>query len=308
MLAEDNPYRPQVVLLLDVLPFVAAEPCFALKGGTAINLFVRDLPRLSVDIDLTYLPVQDRASSLAEVGTALERIASAIERQLKGIRVERLTAEGQVVKLVAWRGRVRVKIEVSPVLRGCVREPSARGVSQAVEAQFGYIEASVVHVDDLYAGKLCAALDRQHPRDLFDVRLLLQQEGLTDALLEVFVVYLLSGDRSLADMVSPSLQPIAATFEDQFHGMTLVPVTVQELEETRTTMISLIQSRLTERQRHFLLSFKRGEPNWELLTVAGVADLPAVQWKLMNVRRMSAAKREQAVERLRRVLFGADDA
>ncbi len=304
MLAKDNPYRPQVVLLLDVLPFVAAEPCFALKGGTAINLFVRDLPRLSVDIDLTYLPVQDRVTSLAAVGAALERIASAIERKLKGIRVERITAEEQVVKLVAWRGPVRVKIEVSPVLRGCVREPSVRGVSPAVEAQFGYIEAPVVHVDDLYAGKLCAALDRQHPRDLFDVQLLLQQEGLTDALLEVFVVYLLSGDRSLADMMSPSLQPIAATFEGQFRGMTIVPVTVQELEETRTTMISLIQSRLTERQRQFLLSFKRGEPDWALLSVTGVADLPAVQWKLMNVRRMSAAKREQAVERLRRVLLG----
>lgn len=303
MLPKDNPYYPQVALLLDVLPLVAKERCVALKGGTAINLFVQDLPRLSVDIDLTYVPIKDRAASLAEVGAALERIASAIEGQLKGIRVERTTDEGQVIKLGAWRGRVRVKVEVSPVLRGCVREPAIRGVSPAVEAQFGYIEAPVVHVDDLYAGKLCAALDRQHPRDLFDVQLLLKQEGLTDALLEVFVVYLLSGARSLVDMVSPSLQPIAATFEDQFRGMTLVPVTVQELEETRTTMISLIQSRLTERQRQFLLSFKRSEPDWELLSVIGVADLPAVQWKLMNVRRMSPAKREQAVERLRRVLY-----
>ena len=303
MLPEDNPYYPQVALLMDVLPLVAKERCFALKGGTAINLFVRDLPRLSVDIDLTYVPVKDRAASLAEVGAALERIASAIEGQLKGIRVERTTAEGQVIKLVAWRGRVRVKIEVSPVLRGCVREPAMRGVSPAVEAQFGYIEVPVVHVDDLYAGKLCAALDRQHPRDLFDVQLLLKHEGLNDALLEVFVVYLLSGDRALADMLSPNLVPMSATFEDQFRGMTLVPVTVQELEQTRTTMIAMIQSRLTERQRQFLLTFKRGEPNWELLSLTGVADLPAVQWKLMNVRRMSSAKREQAVERLRRVLY-----
>jgi hypothetical protein len=144
VLPEDNPYHPQVTLLMDVLPFVAPERCFALKGGTAINLFVRDLPRLSVDIDLTYVPVQDRATSLAEVGAALERIASSIEGQLKGIRVDRTRAEGQVIKLVAWRGRVRVKIEVSPVLRGCVREPAMRGVSPAVETQFGYIEVPVV--------------------------------------------------------------------------------------------------------------------------------------------------------------------
>ena len=304
MLREDNPYRPQVALLMDVLPFVATERCFALKGGTAINLFVRDLPRLSVDIDLTYLPVQDRATSLAEVGAALERMASSIASQLKGVRVERARAEGQVIKLVVWRGRVRVMIEVSPVLRGCVREPAMRGVSPAVEAHFGYIEVPVVHLYDLYAGKLCAALDRQHPRDLFDVRLLLQYEGVDDGLLEVFVVYLLSGDRPLAEMLAPNPQPLATTFEEQFRGMALMPVTVQELEQARETMIALIRTRLTDRQRRFLLSFKGGEPDWSLLNLDGVSELPAVQWKLRNIQRMAPAKREQALERLRHVLYG----
>lgn len=51
-----EPYRAQMDLLLQVLPLVAKEESFALKGGTAINLFVRDMPRLSVDIDLTWLP------------------------------------------------------------------------------------------------------------------------------------------------------------------------------------------------------------------------------------------------------------
>ena len=304
MLREDNPYRPQVALLMDVLPFVATERCFALKGGTAINLFVRDLPRLSVDIDLTYLPVQDRATSLAEVGAALERMASSIASQLKGVRVERARAEGQVIKLVVWRGRVRVMIEVSPVLRGCVREPAMRGVSPTVEAHFGYIEVPVVHLHDLYAGKLCAALDRQHPRDLFDVRLLLQYEGVDDGLLEVFVVYLLSGDRPLAEMLAPNPQPLATTFEEQFRGMALMPVTVQELEQARETMIALIRTRLTDRQRRFLLSFKGGEPDWSLLNLDGVSELPAVQWKLRNIQRMAPAKREQALERLRHVLYG----
>lgn len=304
MLREDNPYRPQVALVLDVLPLVAMERCFALKGGTAINLFVRDLPRLSVDIDLTYLPVQDRVTSLAEIGAALERVASSIEGQLKGVRVERTRAEGQVAKLVVWRGRVRVMVEVSPVLRGCVREPALRGVSPAVEAHFGYIEAPVVHFHDLYAGKLCAALDRQHPRDLFDVRLLLQHEGVDEGLLEVFIVYLLSGDRSFAEMLNPHLQPIARTFEEQFRGMALKPVTVNELEQTRKTMISLVRTRLTDRQRRFLLSFKEGEPDWSLLSLEGVSELPAVQWKLLNIRRMASAKRASALERLRHVLYG----
>lgn len=304
MLDQNNPYRQQVALLLEVLPLVGRERCFALKGGTAINLFVRDMPRLSVDIDLAYLPVQDRATSLSEVAAALERIALSIESRLRGSHVHRTIIDGQLIKLVAWRGGVRVKIEVSPVLRGCVREPAVLGVSAAVEESFGYVEVPVVHVHDLYAGKLCAALDRQHPRDLFDVRLLLENEGMEAGLLEVLVVYLLSGDRPLSELLSPNRKPLAATFENEFVGMTLIPVTLAELEQTRETMIGLIRERLTAGQRQFLLSFKQGEPDWALLNLPGVADLPAVQWKLLNIRRMAPAKRAQALERLREVLLG----
>ena len=72
-------YRRQIALLIRVLPLVTEEVCFALKGGTAINLFVRDLPRLSVDIDLTYLPVAPRPESLADIGAAMKRIAGRIK-------------------------------------------------------------------------------------------------------------------------------------------------------------------------------------------------------------------------------------
>lgn len=123
-------------------------------------------------------------------------------------------------------------------------------------------------------------------------------------LLEVFVVYLLSGDRPLSELLSPNRQPLAATFENEFIGMTLIPVTLAELEQTRETMIGLIQEKLTAKQRQFLLSFKQGEPDWALLNLPGVAELPAVQWKLQNIRRMAPAKRAQALERLREVLLG----
>lgn len=56
------------------VPFVATEKEFALKGGTAINLFIRDMPRLSVDIDLTYVPVADRATSLKAIDAGMKRI------------------------------------------------------------------------------------------------------------------------------------------------------------------------------------------------------------------------------------------
>ena len=97
----DERYRRQVELLVRTLPDVAHERCFALKGGTAINLFVRNLPRLSVDIDLTYLPVADRARSLADIEAALRRIGERIEGALPVARVQTgvLREEGTVNKL-----------------------------------------------------------------------------------------------------------------------------------------------------------------------------------------------------------------
>lgn len=67
MLLDDNPYVNQVKLIFDILPLVAVEEFFALKGGTAINLFVRDMPRLSIDIDLVYLPKEERTISLDKI-------------------------------------------------------------------------------------------------------------------------------------------------------------------------------------------------------------------------------------------------
>ena len=174
MLNRSNPYFQQVELLLALMPLVGRERCFALKGGSAINLFVRDLPRLSVDLDLTYVPVQPRARSMAEIDAALTRMAGAMDEVLPGVTVRYGAGQpGKRTKLLIKRGVVGVKVEKSPVLRGAVGQPAIRGVCPAVEAQFGYVELPLLHPHDLYAGKLCAALDRQHPRDLFDVKLLL---------------------------------------------------------------------------------------------------------------------------------------
>lgn len=71
-------YVAQVCLLVDVFPDIAKESAFALKGGTAINLFYRDMPRLSVDIDLTWLPAGDRASALSAISSGLDRIGRRI--------------------------------------------------------------------------------------------------------------------------------------------------------------------------------------------------------------------------------------
>ena len=188
----DERYRRQVELLVRTLPHVAKERCFALKGGTAINLFVRNLPRLSVDLDLTYVPVADRAQSLADIEGALRRIGQRIRDASASARVQTGAPkeEGTINKLFVREHDTQIKVEVTPVLRGCVFEPKERDVSEAVEEQFGFASIPVVSFPDLFAGKLVAALDRQHPRDLFDVNGLLSNEGIDDALRTAFIVYL----------------------------------------------------------------------------------------------------------------------
>src|SRR5690348_15932031 len=122
-------YRRQVALLIRTLPLVAEEKAFALKGGTAINLFVRNMPRLSVDIDLTYLPVQPRAESLAAITAAMKRVKDRMVKTIPGAQVTEGTHEGATNKLFVRADGVQIKIEITPVLRGCVYDPETRSVS-----------------------------------------------------------------------------------------------------------------------------------------------------------------------------------
>lgn len=286
-------YRQQVRLLVRVLPFVAAETCFALKGGTAINLFVRNLPRVSVDIDLTYLPVADRATSLREIDAAMKRIAKRITDGIPGAQVRSSAVENEkcVNKLLVRADAAQIKIEVTPVLRGCVYEPKLTRVCARVEEAFGYAEIQVVSFADLYAGKMVAALDRQHPRDLFDVRDLLASEGISEELRKAFLIYLLSHNRPMGEILAPTRLEIAEEFSRGFEGMTETPVTLEELRQAREDLIGGIVGQMPAQHRRFLISVKRGEPDWSLAGVPGADALPAVRWRLENLAKLATEKR-----------------
>jgi predicted nucleotidyltransferase component of viral defense system len=296
-------YLGQVALLIRILPIVAQETCFALKGGTAINLFVRNMPRLSVDIDLTYLPVGERAASLAAIDAAMKHIAANIKASIKEASITDGKIEGTVTKLLVRAKGVQIKIEVTPVLRGCVYEPEVRAVSEAVEDAFGFAEIQVVSFADLYGGKAVAALDRQHPRDLFDVRDLLANEGIDDALRRAFVVYMLSHDRPMSEVFAPTRKNISEEFMRGFQGMTDEPVTVAELTGAREALIAGIVGNMPAVHRRFLLSFEQGKTDWPLLGLSGVSELPAVKWRQLNLNKLSAEKRAVLVARLEEVLF-----
>lgn len=279
-------YVDQVRLLVDILPAVAAEEDFALKGGTAINLFYRDLPRLSVDIDLTFLPIRDRVQSLADIDDAMDRIAKAGSK-VRGVTATRIAGGGGgATRVLFRRGSATVKVETSPVTRGVVFEPETKRVSPAVEDEFGFAETKLVAFEDLYAGKLHAALDRQHPRDLFDVKLLYENEGITDDLFRAFLVYVASSSRPPHELLNPNLAPLTNVFEAEFSGMTVDVVSVAELEQVRVRLIEDVQSRLTGNAAQFLRTLVEGEPDFDAIGLASAADLPAVQWKLQNILKL----------------------
>ena len=298
-------YRQQVALLIRTIPFVAKEEAFALKGGTAINLFVRNMPRLSVDIDLTYLPVEDRATSLAAIGAAMLRIGDRIEQGIPGAKVNpsRSADEKIVTKLIVRAGDVQIKIEITPVLRGTVYDPVVTFVVPTVEDEFGFAEMQVVSFADLYAGKIVAALDRQHPRDLFDVRDLLAHEGISDELRRAFLVYLISHNRPIAEVLAPIRKPLAEEYARGFVGMTQEPVALADLEAAREAIIVAMIGNMPDVHRHFLVGFKRGEPDWGLLEIPEAKHLPAVLWKQRNLDRLTAEKRRELTGALEKVLF-----
>ena len=298
-------YRQQVILLIRTIPFVAKEEAFALKGGTAINLFVRDMPRLSVDIDLTYLPVEDRTTSLAAIDAAMLRIAERIEAGIPGTKVipSRSADEKVITKLIVRAGGVQIKIEITPVLRGTVYDSVVTPVMPTVEDEFGFAEMQVVSFADLYAGKIMASLDRQHPRDLFDVRDLLAHEGINDELRCAFLVYLVSHNRPMAEILAPTRKPLAEEYARGFVGMTQEPVALADLETAREAIIAAMIADMPDAHRHFLVSFKRGEPDWELLGIPEARHLPAVLWKQRNLDRLPADKRRELTAALEKLLF-----
>lgn len=302
---KNSHYYKQVQLLISVLPYVAKEKCFALKGGTAINLFIQNFPRLSVDIDLAYMLLEQRDEAIVNVRNALNSIAKQISSS--GIaKAELQLNRPDEMRIIVTGQQAQIKIEVSPAMRGTLKPAIEMDLIERVEDEFGYASIDVVSLADLYGGKICAALDRQHPRDFFDIKLLLEQQGLSQgidrAIFEGFIAYLLSHPRPIAEVMSPRLKDIKRSFIQEFNGMTAEAITIDELVVIPEQLIAALKIHFTQQDFDFLLSFKSGKPDWELAPNSNIANLPAVKWKLMNINKMSIDKKTLAVDNLTNVL------
>ena len=281
-------YKHQVSLLLQVLPEIAKESCFALHGGTAINLFIREMPRLSVDIDLTYIPIEDRSTSLKSIVTALGNIKTNIERVVPKVQI---TLKQETLKLQVATVEAQIKIEVNQINRGILGAIVKLPLCEKAQEEFdAFCAIPLVSLGQLYGGKICAALDRQHPRDMFDVKFLLQNEGFTDDIKKGFMLCLLSSNRPLNEMLQPNLIDQEETMVNQFEGMSSEPFTYFDFENSRAQLIDVIHKSLTDKDKEFLVSFNNLAPDW---SIYDFERFPAIQWKLKNGNRLKTKNPEK---------------
>ena len=278
-------------LLTEIAPVVFESRLFALKGGTAINLFIRDMPRLSVDLDLVFTDHRfPRAEALAAINEALRTSRDRLAK--RGLAVQAVsTADMGETKLLVHRDDLAVKIEVNTVIRGAVHPTQTVALTaSASDALMADLELTLLSTEDVYGGKLVAAMDRQHPRDLFDVMELFAHGGITPAIRRAFVVYLASHNRTIHEVLFPAPKDIALAFEGSFVGMTAAPVALKALLETRERLFRELPAALDANEREFLRSLVRAQPDWSLLDIPHLAELPAIRWRSQNLEQLSRSQ------------------
>lgn len=296
-------YEKQVTLLLKVLPSLNKVDSFALKGGTAINFFVQDFPRLSVDIDVTYIKLNSRNEALKDIQNGIDIVSKDIKERLPESNLTKQKSGGTVSKLIIWEDGAQIKLEVNTVLRGSIFEPQEMVLSSTLQDHFEtFVAVKALSKSDLYGGKICAALDRQHPRDLFDMKVLLDSEGITNEIRKAFLGYLISHSRPMSELLNPNPLDINDVYVKEFEGMTEEADILEDLIDVQQQLPKIIGEGLISNEKEFLLSFKSGNPDWSLIDIAHLKDLPGVRWKLQNIQKMDKTKHAEAYKKLEQLL------
>ncbi|MDH6303658.1 putative nucleotidyltransferase component of viral defense system [Parabacteroides sp. PF5-5] len=295
-------YKRQVALLIRIMPSVYRIKDFAVHGGTAINLFHKNMPRYSVDIDITYIPIKGREESLKAINVHLIELKQMIEKTIPGIRI---THKPDVWKLLCIKDGATVKIEVNGTKRGLIGETEDKDLCAKAQTEFNMgCKARIVSFSQLYGGKISAALSRQHPRDLFDCKYmpLDSLEKVKDGL----IFCLLGSDKPILESLQPNAINQTDALKNQFEGMTDIPFSYEEYEATRKELIERINYGWTKEDKEFLLSFEKGEPEWDKCSAGDLSKYPSVKWKLQNIRKLkenNPEKFDAGIEKLREFIF-----
>ena len=193
---------------------------------------------------------------------------------------------------------------MNQINRGVVDETVTLSLCEKAQEEFDvFCAVQVVSLGQLYGGKICAALDPQHPRDLFDIKYLLQNEGFTNEIKKGFILFLLSSNRALHEMLHPDFIDQREIMVNQFEGMSPEPFTYVEFERTREELVNVIHQNLTDKDREFILNFGKGAPDW---SIYDFERFPAIQWKQQNLIKLknnNPSKYDGLVPDLKNVLY-----
>ena len=298
-------YRNQVALLIRVMPLVLKIKDFAVHGETAINLLHRNLNRYSVDIDITYIPIADRVSSLKAINAHLAALKTSIERAVPGIRI---IHKQDVWKLQCTKDGTTIKIEVNATKRGLLGDAEKKQLCEKAKVEFGMTcYANIVSWPQLYGGKIAAALSRQHPRDLFDCREITDKDF--SEVKAGFMLCLLGSDKPIVESLTPNPINQTEALENQFEGMTDEPFSYEDYEMSRNNLIQVVNRGLDEADKEFLISFEEGTPDWDKCCAGDLSQYPSVRWKLQNIhtlKKKNPQKHHEGVDKLEK-FFSASE-
>lgn len=291
-------YKRQVALLIRIMPLVYQIKDFAVHGGTAINLFHKNMPRYSVDIDLTYIHIQEREESLRTIKEHLTILKKNIEKTIPNIKV---IPKYDIWKLQCTLNGATVKIEVNGTKRGVIGEIEEKMLCQKAQQEFSMAcKARTVSYSQLYGGKITAALSRQHPRDLFDCKYM--EINTFNEVKDGFMLCLLGSDKPIIESLQPNDIDQRKVLENQFKGMSDIEFTYEDYEKTRKKLINQVNTSLTETDKAFILSFEEGNPDWSKCSAGDLSNYPSIKWKLQNIinlKETNPLKYKQGIEKLK---------
>ncbi|MDE1920782.1 MAG: nucleotidyl transferase AbiEii/AbiGii toxin family protein [Candidatus Omnitrophica bacterium] len=297
----DQKFHQQVDLVLTILGYMDWDECYAMKGGTALNFFYEQMPRLSIDIDLVYLPVNSREEAIKEMNVSFQKYISMFKKRGFAAQIIGVKSNNPLGRLYVSNGVASIKIEPNLVIRGALLPPKLKSLSSAVKKTFSQdLKVRCLDYNEIMAGKLAAMLDRQHPRDIFDLLHYYKHHRSLKDFMDCFVVYLLQSSRPFSELLKPRLLDIKEIFKTNFEGMANYPVDLKDLLSCRDKVIKNVQDSLGERRLEFLISVMEEKPKWDLIPFDNLDKLPGIKWKLQNIHSMAKSKREAEIKKLRK--------
>jgi predicted nucleotidyltransferase component of viral defense system len=286
-------------LMVECLSVLKDDGIFALKGGTAINYFYHGMPRLSVDIDLSYIKINTRAEALEEMKEGLEIYKNDLDNKGFHTEFKGSVNEGNGKIFVSSNG-VNIKIEPNYILRGTIYPTQMlRMVDEATKVFDITSKVRTLDYREIFAGKMAAFLDRQNPRDIFDMGEFRKAGHHIEEIMDAVVIYIAQDDGMISHILDPILQDKETEFNNHFKGMTIEPVEYGRLVEIRKEILDEFHKSLKKEHGEFLVSIMENKPQWGLLPFQGIEELSGIKWKMQNIPKMKEESRLKEVEDLR---------